>query len=419
MNPNRWWQIGTLLPAVMLLMFVADVAMRFMPVDLLAFRVWEAVGRGSDEGLGPYKPSYLLAKRHAYGDLANLGNMASPRDYHDEEFRVDNFGYRNAYPADQPHPGGLLIGDSFVVASAVPQNMTLPEQLTRIGNVRFYNAGGRSLQTPESVHAIASHLEMTSGILIYEVLQRSAQVPPPGLPGTGSSSPDSDALGRTGASAPASEGRTSWTDAHPFAKTVLRRIRRFRDDPWAFGSWYDSNSPMKIISRKIMKEVQNDVLQPNVYADNVVRRRLKNNDEMLFLPLDFAGVDDIQTLQRAWVSYLTAFAGRIAGQKLRMIVLLIPNKATVYGPAMQGIPPDTGGERLLAGLQENLSSAGICAVNLTPVYRRYSEDGLPQKQYLYWRDDSHWNSHGIEVAARQLLPCIETRRWSCPADGGC
>src|ERR1700690_4300955 len=175
MNRNRWWQVGTLLPVIMLVAFVADVVMRFMPVDLLALRTWEAVWRESDGGLGPFKPNYVLVKGHAYGDLANLGNMASPRDYHDEDFRVDRFGYRNSYPADQPHPGGLLVGGSFAVAAAVPQNMTLTEQLTRLGDVRFYNAGGRNTQTPDSIHTIASRLDIKSGVVIYEVLERSAR----------------------------------------------------------------------------------------------------------------------------------------------------------------------------------------------------------------------------------------------------
>ena len=411
MNPNRWWQVGTLLPAVMVVTFVADIAMRFMPLDILAFRTWEAVLRESDEGLGPFKPNYVYMKRHTYGDLANLGNMASPRDYHDESSRMDGFGYRNSYPADQPHPGGLLIGDSFAVGGPVPQNMTLPEQLTRLGDVRFYNAGGRSEQTPNSVHAIASRLDMTSGIVIYEVLERSARGSPPPIAGLGTSAPTPDALD---ASAAAVQEHPSWFDAYPLAKTIERRIRRFREDPWAFADWYDARSPMKIISRKAMKKVQDDVLQPNVYAHNVVRRRLTNNDEMLFFPRDFGTVDDLEKLEAAWVSYLSTFADRLAEQQLKMIVLLVPNKATVYEPLMEGTPAETDGERLLAGLQEKLGKSGICAVDLTPVYRRYEEEELPQKQYLYWRDDSHWNARGIGVAAHELLPCIRTAQAAAP-----
>ena len=408
MTLNRWWQLGTLLPTVMLFLFLADIAMRFMPVDLLAFRTWEAVWRDSDEGLGPFRPNYLLVKRHSYGDLAALGNMTSPRDYHDEYFQVDRFGYRNTFPADQPHPDGLLIGDSFAVAATVPQNLTLSEQLTKLGDVRFYNAGGRNLQTPESIYAIASRLDMKSGVVIYEVLERSVRgTPPPVMADMGNLSTGPDFSARTDASAPAAQER-SWFDAHPMADTVRRRIHRFREDPWAFADWYDSRSPMKIISRKIIKETQNDVLQPNVYADNVVRRRLKNDDVMLFLPRDFGGINDIEAAEAAWASYLTAFAGRLDEQKLKMVVLLVPNKATVYGPLMEGIQPETDGEHLLAGLQEKLRDAGICAVDLTPVFRRHEEEELPKEQYLYWRDDSHWNSRGIGVAAHQLLPCIET-----------
>ena len=411
MIPNRWWQIGTLLPAMMLLLFLGDIVMRFMPVNLWAFRAWEAVWRDSDGGLGPFTPNYVVVVHHTYGDLAALGNLASPRDYHEEDFRVDRFGYRNSFPADQPQPFGLLVGDSFTVVPMVPQNLTLTEQLTSLGNVRFYNAGGRNLQTPGSVHEIATRLDMTSGVVIYELLERSARVAPPPIAVLIDSPSELNSSG-TDASTQVQDG-PSWFDAHPLANTISRKIRRFREDPWSFQDWYDSHSPMKIISHKIVKNIENDVLQPNIYRDKVVRGTLKNNDEMLFFPGDFGTVDNVETQASAWTSYLAAFSDRLAEQNLKMIVLLIPNKGTVYGSLTKELQP-TNGEQLLADLQQKLQDTGICTVDLTPLYRRYAEEGLSQKQYLYWRDDSHWNSRGIGIAAQQLLPCIETAQTSAP-----
>ena len=136
---------------------------------------------------------------------------------------------------------------------------------------------------------------------------------------------------------------------------------------------------------------------------------------MLFVPEDFGTIVNVKAQASAWTSYLTAFSGQLAEQNLKMIVLLIPNKAPVYGPLTKELQPATDGEQLLADLQEKLRDTGICTVDLTPLYRHYAEEGLSQKQYLYWRDDSHWNSRGIGVAAQQLLPCIETVQTSAPA----
>jgi putative iron-dependent peroxidase len=405
MRANRRWQIGSLLPLIMLLLFLSDLVMRFMPVDIFAFRTWEAVWRESDYGLGPFKPNVVAIKRNAYGDLASAGNIASPRDYHDEEFRADKFGYRNSVLAEQLHPGGMVIGDSFIVGSSETQEWTLPEQLTRLGSIRFYNAG-RIYTNLNAVHKIASQLEMTSGLVVYELLERTVRLPPP-MANLRPSVPASDARNRMGSSGSAAQERSSWL-AHPLLKTVERRVLRFAEDPWEFTRWYDSRSPAKIISRRIIKETQNDSLQPNVYRDKVVRGTLKNNDEMLFYPLDFAGVDDLGALPAEWLAYLTAFADRLAEKNLKMIVLLVPNKATVYGPLLKGTSPGNDGQRLLASLQEELRGAGICAVDLTPVFLGKAEEGLAKKDYLYWRDDTHWNSRGIAVAAHQLLPCIET-----------
>ncbi|HTR67185.1 MAG TPA: hypothetical protein VMH85_15510 [Terriglobales bacterium] len=384
--------------------------MRFLPVSIFAFRVWEGVWRDSG-GPGPFKPGLSLVKLHSYGDLASFGNLKTPRDYRDEAFQVDKLGFRNSPRAAQPRPGGLMVGDSFAVASSVPQDMTLPEQLTKLGDIRIYNAGARDMATPPLVRQLASRLNMTSGVVIYELLERRARVVPQ-TPVEAVEPSLSETLppNRAQVSALSPAETHPWLSTHPLAKTIFQKMLRLLQHPSESVHRYDSRSPVKIVSRKLMKDVQNDVVLPNVYAHQVVRFTLKNNDEMLFYPIDFTKLGDVNTLDSAWVSYLSGFAEQIAEQNLRLVVLLVPNKFTVYGPLTKGPTPKVEGVLLLASLQKALASAGICAVDLTPIYQRSAAESLSQRQYLYWRDDTHWNSRGIGVAAHALMPCVETSR---------
>jgi hypothetical protein len=388
---KHWWQIGSLLPALMLVAFLCDIGMRFMPLEFLTFRAWERA-LTSPEGTNPepFHPGRVVLKKHAYGDLASLGNLPSLREYRDEEFRADKFGYRNFYAVDQLRSAGIVVGDSFVVASSVPADRTLSGDLSKLDGGYYYNAGRLPPPTPDVVSLLLSNLKIPSGTMIYVLLERRARSAPPSLD-------------------PAPSGTTA-----PPRKFGQIKVRGRGSRAWL--KLYEDRSPAGMISRKIMRLVQNDVLQPNIYAGNVVRRTLQNDDEMLFFPADLEPVGDVGALSSAWAAYLKSFANRMAERNLETVVLLVPNKFTVYNPLLKGVPAQPGGELLMAGIQRELRSANLPVVNVTSVYQSDAEKGLAQKSYLYWRDDTHWNANGIEVAARQLIPCIQAIRNS-PASG--
>jgi len=388
---KHWWEIGWLLPALMLAAFLGNIALCFMPEDFLSFRTWEpALSVLGSDSPGPFEPNLFLVKRKAYGDLASLGNFPGLREEHDEEFRSDKFGYRNSYAADTARSAGIVVGDSFVSASSVPADKTLSGQLTTLDGGYYYNAGGFPPPGPDAIESLLPKLNIPSGTVVFVLLERRARSAPPSLDSTSSTLP------------PLKLG--------PFVVRgrALRVWSRLFGDP----------SPAAILSRKIFRRIQNDVLQPNIYKEEVVRRTLQNNDEMLFYPADIDPVSDVQTPSIEWSSYLKTFANRMAKHSLRTIVLLVPNKYTVYGPVLKNAPVQAIGERLMTAIQNELSNAGVPVVNVTSVYLSDAENGLSQKHYLYWRDDTHWNANGIGVAANQMLPCIQALRKPVAVGGG-
>ena len=88
-----------------------------------------------------------------------------------------------------------------------------------------------------------------------------------------------------------------------------------------------------------------------------------------------------------------------------LVVLLVPEKEQIHihalAPADQAALAD--GDRLLAEITSGLEAAGTPVVNLMPVFRTATASG----RRLYWRDDTHWNDAGIQLAAEELWRKVE------------
>ena len=68
-TPTR---LSFLITALLAATLVADLAVRRMPIERIAFRAWEAAQYGATS-LGAFRPNFHYANPRVYGDLANLG----------------------------------------------------------------------------------------------------------------------------------------------------------------------------------------------------------------------------------------------------------------------------------------------------------------------------------------------------------
>jgi len=103
--------IGRWAPRILMLLFLVEVALRFVPVNYVAYRGWEAAR--SSGGGGFFLPNQRYENDRSYGDLANLGNLPARREYRRDTFTTDGRGYRN--PPDLlsgARPAAVLLGDS-------------------------------------------------------------------------------------------------------------------------------------------------------------------------------------------------------------------------------------------------------------------------------------------------------------------
>jgi len=361
-----------------------NFALSFKSLDWLAFRTWEAAASVEcPSGIGPFEPGKVYRKEHAYGDLANIGNMADMRQYRREEFTVDRLGFRNDRPVEHQHPVGFVIGDSFTAGAGISDDDTLPEQLTRDAGGFFYNAGAVTGDVAKA-EVVSATLELAKGTVVYELFERTARNGPGSL-----------------------EAR-----------------KRACSEPWFWAStkagraaalFASDHSPAVLLSRKFVKAVENDAWQPNPYGLEVARRKLQNGQEILFYRYDLRPPGDERKLATEWRSYLEDLRQRMARRNLTFVVLVVPDKYTVYGPLLQERPGDFGGERLLGAIEQDLREAGIPVVNLTQKFRAAAAEALSRNEYIYWRDDTHWNPLGIKLAAASLWSELKQARPAASA----
>ncbi len=88
-----------------------------------------------------------------------------------------------------------------------------------------------------------------------------------------------------------------------------------------------------------------------------------------------------------------------AARGIALVVMLIPDKEQVYRellPPEFNTPESPIPESTLIAIEQGLRREGVHVVNLLGPFRERAGKG----ELLYWADDTHWNSEGIDLAAQ-------------------
>jgi hypothetical protein len=387
-----WYgRLEVVAPVMMVVFGVLDIALRFMPIERLAFRAWETVTYHPEPN-APFAALKVYRNSHSYGDLSNSGNLPSLREYHAEVFTTDEYGFRNPpQTQDARVPSGLLVGTSFSAGCGLSDDETLSARLSARSECRVYNAAGPT-DYCNCARRVASRLNMCQGTVIYEFAERT-WYPQDYL----------DCLDAQHVNYPTPHSvRAEYFHRHP-AHQPMSWDERW--DAW-WQAWIESvrdhipKSHLEIIGVKMYKLLQNDRILPNAPARaNVTSRVLRNGDVMLFpadQPRQLLGPKNT-----VWIPfYCNWFANEMRKDNLDLIVVLVPEKFTVYRPFFS--TPETAQDispEYLDQVERALKRAGIRVVNLLPVFRQAAIEGLANHRYIYRRDDTHWNPGGVQIAA--------------------
>ena len=362
------WAMGRVVPRVVLLACLGDVGMRMERIDPWTFRAWEALSAYRSPA-APFEADRRYEKGDSYGDLAALGNLPELRQYRSEVFTTDALGFRNPPEAANRTPAAIVVGDSFVVGSGVSDDETVTSRLGALLGCPVYNAGGIDPH-PDRILALARKLKLERGLVIHQFAEDFEM---PAAP-SGARRRYQRVLGAMG----------------PGVGTLVGRVRGML-----------TVSPLQIACERALKGWENGRLLPNRYVGRVVRGRLTSGDSMLFMGYFFGKFHQKREVPTAYWTWLQKEL-RVGG--LELAVVIVPSGYRVYRPFLvePKSSPDESVDDYPGRVEDELRRAGIPALNLTTTLSAAAAKGLPERQYLYWRDDIHWNAPGTAVAAEAI-----------------
>ena len=366
----RQWQLGGIIPLIIAIVFALDFGARFISLDWLSFRAWEALARYRAP-CGPFRANAFYQNPLSYGDLAALGNLPQYRQYRSEFFSTDSFGFRKNAPLKPSIAEKvqiLVVGDSFIVGTGLNDDETLPATLEESLGFEVYNGGGHDTDRLglDYILALARRLNMRRGTVVYEYYERHSL---------------------------------------PSREDLFGHDISCRDWKTKFSIWYDGfidTSPLQIFFQKIFKRLQNNFILPNGSKSEVTVKTLKNGEPMLFYSRDFA----ISHWERRPVDVdgFNNLAAELKKHDLQLVLILVPTKDAVYRPLLSDDEPETAEQNsYLDRVEKSLNESGIPVINLLHRFREKAQEEYREGRYIYWRDDTHWNSRGVEIAAREIL----------------
>jgi hypothetical protein len=91
---------------------------------------------------------------------------------------------------------------------------------------------------------------------------------------------------------------------------------------------------------------------------------------------------------------------------LTLVVLIIPNKLSVYEPLLSVPDNASVNEQNLRNLQNLLAESKIPVVNLLEPFRTQAAADLDDHLYIYWKDDTHWNERGMTIGAKLVADTL-------------
>jgi hypothetical protein len=377
-------QLGFLLPLVLLILGALEVGLRLLPAATFSYRAWEPVSVDAVPG-APFGALHAYSNPATYGDLAALGNLPKAREYRAERFTTDRLGYRNPPALAEGAPiDAILLGTSFSVGAGMSDDDTLASQLSQRSGLTVYNGSGAEYLQATAVAraaALAGSLNLRGRTVVYEHLERHD--PPPQWP------VDVQARQAVAMTAPC-------TGQDPSALVMARCRLVGLVGPTLV-------SPLHIWTAQAFRHLEDDRILPNASASLVTPLRLRNGHSMLFFPLDLESTGRPRDVGGT-AEHFVWLQSELARLDLQLLVVLVPDKSTVYGPLLaRPLPDSEKAAHFLDSLESGLGRRGITAIDLTPALRHAAETGFPRNEYVFWSDDTHWSPRGIAVAADTIL----------------
>jgi hypothetical protein len=328
-----------------------------------------------------YAPRVRYTGR-THGDLAAMSHQPSLREPRQITFNTDPYGFPNRHSQHDRALDLILLGDSFGVGAGTPQESTWAELLESQHGLRTYNLSlpGSPSHSYLNLLIEGPRLRLQPGTVVllavfagndffeeYHEFETAADLP--------------------------------WrhTRARIIERWVAWRERSAIRQLWD-GGWYPHHAPSGSTTPA---------------SGDVLARRVLDDDWLLFYK-PYAWINTLSDTQSPLPALLAPFERTVdrlqrycQTHQLQLELVLIPTKEEVYQWALDhsepwstpALPSQLG--RALAQLcaEREIGFLDLKPGMITASRNVYTHAG----QFLFWRDDTHWNEHGHRWVADRVF----------------
>lgn len=334
-----------------------EIGLRLTNANPAYYRPDEVLSRfATAGGRSHYEPGRRLDFDMPHGDLFALSDRTAPEIVEPRKvvFITDALGYRNTSgPGAQDY---VLIGDSFAAGSGTSQERILGETLRRDHGIDVYSAAfpGDPVNYAQTLDWLKAHTGLVRGrnvvALVFEGNDLTCAAPAPPPPQR-------------------SIAEWRWRPV-----TRLETYRLFYGLTRAALGAGDRSQSVVVhpVGGRAMGFLR-------FYVDATTQAE----------PCDWS----------AQAAALQAMAPHLR------LIAFAPTKYRVYADKIA--PAAALPNIRWAFIDATARTIGVPALDLTPFLQARAAQLLPQGKYVYWRDDSHWNGEGMDVAAEAIAAALK------------
>jgi hypothetical protein len=332
-----------------------EIGLRLTQANPAYYRPDEILSRfATSGGRSHYEPHRRLDFAMPHGDLFALSDRTAPEIVEPRKvvFVTDALGYRNTVgPGAQAF---VLIGDSFAAGSGTTQERILGETLRRAHGVDVYSAAfpGDPVNYAQTLDWLKANTGLVRGRNVVALVFEGNDLP---------------------CAAPPAPQRS-------IAAWRWRPVTRLETYRLFFG-----------LTRAALgagERGQSVVVHP-VGGTMVGFLRHYVDATTQTAPCDWT----------AQAAALQAMAPNLA------LIAFAPTKYRVYADKLAAAAPLP--HIRWAFIEATAGRIGVPALDLTPLLQARAAALLPEGKYVYWRDDSHWNGEGMDVAAQAIAAALK------------
>ena len=339
---------------------------------------------------GPYAPMLVLTNPAVRGgDLTTLMGTVPGADRFKEWKAAatnwtDEFGFRNVPPTGGRTYPVVVAGDSFMTAGPRMED-TFPGRLELLGGIPVYNYaydGRGSLRSPLLLLTVSDRFRAAPPrLVIWGILEREVS-----------------AANFAHVRRQAARNLSAGTAAFCWEEVVPHALKRSLPD----------TSAISQLAAKTWGRLRVLLIGGTAPAVVEASGRIAGKEVLFYGPgvetlLDPPADRGVDVVAEAAI-YIQQLC-REQGSEL--LIVLIPDKEQVYREYIAGLSgaPDESISSVLNELESRLRSAAVPVMNLLTPFRTAARGG----RLLYWTDDTHWNTEGVDLAVQCVLP--ELRRY--------